>query len=64
MQKPEKSQLDTLEIYLSMILPRERVGEYVRKFAGADATVCQNALQLLEGSRRPAPEALDKLFLK
>jgi len=46
--EPEKSQLDTLELYLSKLVSEEKTKEIIRKFADSDEETANNAIKLFE----------------
>ncbi|MFC2175323.1 hypothetical protein ACFLQ2_05700 [archaeon] len=46
--QPEKSQLDTLELYLGKLVSGEKTKELIKKFADTDETTADKAIKLFE----------------
>ena len=58
----QKSQLDTLEIYLGMIMPKERAKQYLEKFKQADESIASEAIRIFEGRAKTSEEDIARLF--
>lgn len=61
---PEKSQLDTLDIYFSMIMPKNEVERFLDKFRKANKQLAQNAIMLFEGKKKVTKEDIENLLSK
>ena len=46
--QPEKSQLDTLELYLSKMVSVEKTKEIIKQFADSDEDTANKAIKLFE----------------
>ncbi|MCK4327968.1 MAG: hypothetical protein KAW41_05915 [Candidatus Diapherotrites archaeon] len=60
--EPEKSQLDTLELYLRKMVSEEKTKELIRKFVDAGEDVADKAIKLFETRHSVRLQDIERLL--